>query len=140
MRIRVLADQYLTKLPAHATPGSAGLDIHAATTQAFWDIRPGEMQIIDTALHIELPPFTVGLLCNRSSMAIKNRVVLGNVAAVIDSDYRGEIRVPLANMSHEPYRVYSGQRIAQLVVMPYIPCYMEYATDLSATQRGKGGL
>lgn len=125
-------------LPVYATSGSAGMDIHAATDEEII-IPSGGVVLIPTALAISLP---VGFECqvrSRSGMAAKNGVFALNSPGTIDSDYRGEIKVILANFGKEPFVVRRGDRIAQLVVARYETVVWQEVASLDDTSRGDGG-
>jgi dUTP pyrophosphatase len=125
-------------LPAYATAGSAGMDIQANLTEAV-TLNPGQRLLIPTGLFIELPSGLEAQLRPRSGLAFKHGITLPNSPATIDSDYRGEIRVALINLSAEPYIIQPGDRIAQLVIARY-ECIQWTAVDqLNDTARGSGG-
>lgn len=125
-------------LPKYATPGSAGMDIHAEIQQPI-EIKPGETKMIPTGLAIALP---VGYECqvrSRSGLAAKSGIFALNAPGTIDSDYRGEIKIILSNFSDSTYIVKSGDRIAQLVIAKYELIEWQETESLDETQRGKGG-
>lgn len=127
------------KQPIQATPGSAGYDLFACL-QAPVTILPSQTQLIPTGLAIQLPSAQfAAFLYARSGLAIKNGIVPANCVGVVDSDYRGEVCVGLHNLSHEPFTVEPGDRIAQMVIAPvqqveFVPC-----ESLEDSQRGVGG-
>ena len=121
------------ELPAYSSPGAAGADLRAAETLT---LEPGEWKGIGTGLHIELPPGHVGLVWPRSGMAARHGI--DTLAGVIDSDYRGEVRVVLVNHGREPYRVAAGDRIAQLLVQRAEQADFVRA-PLAGSERGQGG-
>lgn len=126
-------------LPARATEGSAGMDLHALV-DAPVTLRPGERAMIPTGLAIALPsPDYVALVFARSGLAVKKGVTLSNCVGVVDSDYRGELKVGLINQSQEPYTIEKGERIAQLAVMPVCLPEVVQAEELDETGRGAGG-
>ena len=103
-------------------------------------IAPRELVRIPTGLAIALPDEnTVALIFARSGLGIKHGVSLSNAVGVIDSDYRGEIQIGLHNLSAEPYTVQPGERIAQMIIMPYFAPVIEEVTSLTETDRGAGG-
>jgi dUTP pyrophosphatase len=126
-------------LPARATPGSAGLDL-AARLDAPLAIPARGRAVIGTGLAAEIPEGTVGLVFGRSGLGIKRGIAPANAVGVIDSDYRGEIMVGLANHSDESYTVSPGERIAQLVLVPAIMAEPLERDSLTETGRGGGGL
>ena len=127
-------------LPAYQTPGSAAMDL-AALLDAPLTLAPGARAAVPTGLAIALPgPEWVALVCARSGLGIKHGVSLSNSVGVIDSDYRGEIRVGLINQSDTPYTVQPGDRIAQLMILPVGRAQITQLDELPPTQRGSGGL
>lgn len=121
-------------LPWRATPASAGLDLTAVTETP---LQPGEQKKISTQLAIALPEGTVGLLLPRSGLASDARVDV--IPGVIDADYRGEVKIMMANHNRGPYLVNRGDRVAQLVVLPLMYTTPSEVPSLNATSRGKGG-
>ena len=125
--------------PERATAGSAGADLHALLDEVL-TIPPGGRAAVPTGIAIGLPsPETVGLVFARSGLGIKKGITLSNSVGVIDSDYRGELRVGLVNLSDEDYTVQNGERIAQLAVLPVAQAAFAAAEELGETQRGEGG-
>jgi dUTP pyrophosphatase len=125
-------------LPSYSTSGSAGMDIHAAINSPI-TINPGSVAMIPTGLAIALE---LGYECqvrSRSGLAAKHGIFTLNSPGTIDSDYRGEIKVILANFSSIPYTVHRGDRIAQLVVARYELIAWEEVSSLDETERGSGG-
>ena len=102
-------------------------------------INPGETVKIGTGITLELPKNTFGAIFARSGLATKQGLAPANKVGVCDEDYRGEYIVPLHNHSNVPVTVKHGDRIAQLVIMPYIPVELEEVESLSDTERGSGG-
>ncbi len=126
-------------IPARATAGSAGMDLYAVL-DAPVTVRPGERVLIPTGIAIGLPsPDTVGLIYARSGLAVKHGLTLANAVGVIDSDYTGEVRVGLVNLSDEPYTVEPDERIAQLVIAPVLLPDIAQVDELDASARGAGG-
>lgn len=126
------------ELPAYETSGSAGMDIRADLNDPL-TILPGARSIIPTGIYLEIPP---GFECQvrpRSGLAIKNGVTVLNAPGTIDSDYRGEVKVILINLSDVDYTVTDGQRIAQLVFAKYERAVPVLVSELSTTGRGEGG-
>lgn len=127
------------QLPVRSTPGSAGADLHALLDEPL-TIPMGGRAVVPTGIAIGLPsPETVGLVFARSGLAVKHGLTLSNGVGVIDSDYRGEIRVGLVNLSDQPYTIQPGERIAQLVVAPVCLPVLREVDRLEDTQRGAGG-
>lgn len=127
------------RMPFRATDGSAGADLFACIPEEVV-IAPGERKLIPTGIAIGIPYGGCGaFIFPRSSVSSKFGVSLANCVGVIDSDYRGEIIVPLINHSDEPYTVKDGDRIAQMVVMPVIIPDFIPVDELETTVRGSGG-
>lgn len=124
--------------PTQGSAAAAGLDLYAAieepiTIPAHWTMKIG------TGISIELPNTTFGAIFARSGLATKEGLRPANCVGVVDSDYRGEIVVALHNDSEEVRTIEPKERIAQLVVMPYIPVTLVETQNLSDTDRGDGG-
>lgn len=125
-------------LPAYATAGAAGMDVQANLSEPQL-IQPGARVLIPTGIHIELPPGFEAQLRPRSGLAFRHGITLPNSPATIDSDYRGEIKVALINLSQEPFTVSPGDRIAQMVVARYEQVQWVAVEQLDDTHRGSGG-
>ena len=127
------------KAPAYATAGAAAADLCALMDEPL-TLAPGQRAMIPTGLAIELPDANcVALLYARSGLAIKHGLTLPNCVGVIDSDYRGEVKVGLINQSAEPYTIQPGERIAQLCIAPVWQAAFVESAQLSDTARGAGG-
>ena len=124
--------------PTYGTEYSAGADLYSASEAAV-TLGAHETAMIPTGIAIELERGTVGLICARSGMAAKRDLAPANKVGVIDCDYRGEIVVALHNHGSSPQTVEPGERVAQLVITPYITAEFEEVSDLSETVRGAGG-
>ena len=135
---RLRASSSQLGLPAYMTEGAAGMDLHAAV-DADVSVGPGDVALIPTGLEIAIASGFEGQLRPRSGLAVKHRIGVPNAPATIDSDYRGEIRVPLINLGREPFVVSRAMRIAQLVVAPVVRVAWEEVKDLPATARAAGG-
>lgn len=118
---------------AHA--GDAGIDLRTTTAE---DIAPGETRIVGTGVRMEIPEGYVGLCFPRSGLASKKGVTLANCVGVIDSGYRGEVMAPLRNQSGEHAFIDRGERVFQLIVMPF-PSIEVVEGPVSDTERGDGG-
>ena len=125
-------------VPSYGTAYSAGADLYSAMQEDVI-IAPETTKFIKTGIAIEIPEGLVGLIYARSGMACKKGLAPANKVGVIDSDYRGEIIVALYNHSDSSVTVASGDRIAQLVLTPYIKADFEEADELDDTVRGDGG-
>ena len=138
MSIKRLPAAHDLPLPTYMTEGAAGMDLYAAV-QADVSIGPGEVSVIPTGLEVAIPEGFEGQVRPRSGLAVKHALGIPNSPATIDSDYRGEIRVPLINMGRAPFVVTRGMRIAQFVVAPVVRVAWEEVEELPATARAKGG-
>ncbi|MBZ5559912.1 MAG: dUTP diphosphatase [Acidobacteriia bacterium] len=138
VKIRRLPSSDGLPLPAYQTAGAAGMDLHAAVDEDLV-IAPRAVMLVPTGLEIAVPDGFEAQVRPRSGLAVKNRISMPNTPATIDSDYRGEIRVPLINLGDEPFVVTRGMRIAQLVVAPVARVTWDEVADLPGTGRGKGG-
>lgn len=126
------------KLPAYGSPDAAGADLYALTGGPV-AIAPGQTVLIRTGIALAIPQGYVGLVCARSGLAAKEGLAPANKVGVIDADYRGELMVALHNHSREERVVEDGQRVAQLVVTPYLTARFTTVEELESTQRGSGG-
>lgn len=124
--------------PTYSSEFAAGADL-CACIDSPTEIAPGECFLTPTGIAAELPLGTVGLVCARSGLATKRGLAPANKVGVIDCDYRGEIKVALFNHSKEPQTINPGERVAQLVIVPYITAEFTEASELSDTVRGEGG-
>ena len=127
------------ELPFYATPGSAGMDLRARLEEPLLIPSMGRA-LVPTGIAIELPDSAhAAFVFARSGLAIKSGLTLSNGVGVIDSDYRGEIKVGVVNLSDRSVTVADGERIAQLCIMPVVQCEIEERNCLSSTERGEGG-
>ena len=126
------------QLPAYQTPGAAAMDL-AALLEEPLTVAPRALVSIPTGLAIALPDAGWALIFARSGLGIKHGIALSNGVGVIDSDYRGEIRVGLTNLSDIPYTIQPGDRIAQLMVVPVARAAVLELEELPDTARGAGG-
>ena len=126
-------------IPQYATPGSAGMDLHACMDSPI-TIAPGQRVKVPTGLAIALPsPGYAAFLFPRSGLGVKSGITLPNCVGVVDSDYRGEVIVGLVNLSDTPYTVQPGDRIAQMVILPVAQANIRVVDQLDDTDRGAGG-
>ncbi|HXH53207.1 MAG TPA: dUTP diphosphatase [Sphingomicrobium sp.] len=123
-------------LPAYATAHAAGLDVVAAEDLA---LEPGQRRAVATGFAIAIPHGYEVQVRPRSGLALKHGITCLNTPGTIDSDYRGEVKVILANLGSEPFEVRRGERIAQLVPAPVLQADFAEVDDLEATERGAGG-
>jgi dUTP pyrophosphatase len=142
LKIKALDARVGREIPAprYATPGAAAMDICACIDEPV-TIPAGERAVISTGIAIALPSKDyVALMFIRSGLGIKKGIGLSNGVGVIDSDYRGELRVGLSNNSNEDYTVMPGDRISQLMVVPVMCPTPVFVEELDETERGEGGL
>lgn len=133
-----IINQSSNQLPEYGTPGAAGLDLRA-NLEAPVTLQPMERTLIPTGLFIELPDGYEAQVRPRSGLAIKQGLTCLNTPGTIDSDYRGEIKVILINLSKEPQTIQHADRIAQMVVATYTKVQWDSVESISATQRADGG-
>jgi dUTP pyrophosphatase len=127
------------KIPARATEGSAGADLYAVCECESIEIAPHETKLIHTGLAFEIPDGYVGLVFARSSLGTKRGLAPANKVGVIDSDYRGEVMVSLHNHTNETQQIDNGERIAQMVIVPFLKAEFDLCDELDSTERGAGG-
>lgn len=125
-------------LPVYETESSAGMDLRANIT-APEVLSPLQRKLIPTGLYMALQPGTEAQIRPRSGLAFKHGVTVLNSPGTIDADYRGEVKVLLVNLSHEPFEIQPGDRIAQMVIARYVRAEWKEVEELSATHRGEGG-
>ena len=125
-------------LPTYGSAFAAGADLYACI-DAPVTVQPHETVLVPTGLSFEIPVGWAGMIHARSGLATKRHLAPANKVGVIDSDYRGEVMVSLHNHSNQPQTVEPGERIAQLVIMPYLAAEFYEADELSDTVRGTGG-
>lgn len=125
-------------IPSYGSECAAGADLYACIDDEV-TLNPHETALIPTGIALELPVGYVGLIYARSGLATKKGLAPANKVGVIDCDYRGEIKVSLHNHSQSPQTVAVGERIAQLVITPYITAEFVSKDELSDTARGAGG-
>lgn len=125
-------------LPEYKTQGAAGMDLCAAIDEPII-LKPMERKLIPTGLKIELEHGYEAQIRPRSGLSIKHGITLINCVGTIDEDYRGEVCVPIVNLSQEEYTIQPDERIAQMVIAKYEQAKIEVVTELTQTQRGAGG-
>jgi dUTP pyrophosphatase len=136
IKIKKLSDDVLT--PKYETPGSSGMDLAAYINKNII-INPGEKALVPTGFSLSVPQNYEVQIRPRSGLAVKKGITVLNTPGTIDSDYRGEIKVVLINLSKDIFIVRNGERIAQMVVCPVEKVSMQEVRDLSETDRGKDG-
>lgn len=125
-------------IPTYGTEYSAGADLYALLDEDL-EIKPGETVMIGTGLAMAIPTGYAGLIYARSSLGSKKGLAPANKVGVIDSDYRGEIKVPLFNQSKETQIIAKNERIAQIIFTPYLKVNFQETDELDDTTRGTGG-
>lgn len=125
-------------IPSYGSEFAAGADLHACISGEV-SVAPHQTVVIPTGIAMELPVGYAGFIYARSGLATKRSLAPANKVGVIDCDYRGEVKVALLNHSDIPQTVAPGERIAQLVIAPYVTAEFEWAEELSSTVRGSGG-
>nr|WP_232473926.1 dUTP diphosphatase [Sphingomonas sp. MA1305] len=123
-------------LPGYATAGAAGMDVVAAESLT---LAPGARAAVATGYAIAIPEGYEVQVRPRSGLALKHGVTCLNTPGTIDSDYRGEVKVILANLGHEPFAIERGDRIAQIVPAPVLRATLQEVVELNATARGDSG-
>ncbi len=135
VRIKKLTDKAI--LPTYGTEFSAGADLYNADDCV--TLKPGETKLIHTGLSFEIPVGCAGFIFARSGLATKKGLAPANKVGVVDSDYRGEVMVSLYNHCSETQTVEYGERVAQMVIMPFVEAEFVESDTLSDTIRGGGG-
>ncbi len=125
-------------VPEYKTEGAAGMDLCAAIETEI-ELKPLERKLIPTGLKIELEHGYEAQIRPRSGLSIKHGITLINCVGTIDEDYRGEVCVPIVNVSNETYKIQPQERIAQMVIAKVEQAKIEVVTELSETDRGEGG-
>ena len=138
MKINIKKLTEKATLPTYASEFAAGCDLYACLDKEE-AIKPGETMLIKTGLAIELPIGYAAFIYARSGLASKRGLAPANKVGVIDCDYRGEIMVALHNHSSEAQTILPNERIAQMVIAPYITADFNLVDELSSTERGQGG-
>lgn len=124
-------------IPSYGSASAAGADLYSAEEEIV--IKPGETKLVHTGLAMEIPEGYVGLIYARSGIATKRGLAPANKVGVIDSDYRGEIMVSIYNHSSETQTIAAGERVAQIVITPYLTVNFVESEELDDTLRGSGG-
>lgn len=136
VKIKNLSDN---ELPSYQTEGAAGVDLRANLPDSNITLQPLERTLVPTGLFLEIPEGYEAQVRPRSGMAIKHGITVINSPGTIDCDYRGEVKVPIVNLSNEPFTITHGDRIAQMVFATYAKASFQTVTELSDTKRGTGG-
>jgi len=128
----------LADLPRYQTVHAAGMDLHAAISESV-TIAPGEIRMIPCGFAMAVPVGFEAQVRPRSGLASRHGIGMPNSPGTIDSDYRGEVTVPLINLGRQPFTVERNMRIAQMVIAPVAHCAVEEVEELNETVRGAGG-
>lgn len=137
MKVKII-NHSSNELPSYETSGSAGMDLRANLSSPI-SLRPLERILIPTGLSIELPQGYEAQIRPRSGLSYKRGLTCINTPGTIDSDYRGEIKVIIVNLSREIQEINHGERIAQMVIAKYETIQWDESLELSVTERGAGG-
>ena len=125
-------------LPTYATDGASGMDLRAFIDEPVI-LQPMERRLIPTGLFVQIPEGFEGQVRARSGLAIKHGIGLVNSIGTIDSDYRGELKIPVINFGNESFTINNGDRVAQLVIASYERVTPIVVSELDETDRGEGG-
>ena len=136
--IKKVSTNPLFKLPKYESSGAAGIDL-SADIDAEVELKPLERFLFPTGIAISLPKDLEAQIRPRSGLAIKNGITLLNTPGTVDSDYRGEIKVILVNISNDKYTIKPGDRIAQMVLSQFVQGQFELVENLDETNRGSSG-
>ena len=130
--------EHCHSIPMYQTEGASGMDLCAAISEPI-ELQPLERRLIPTGIKIQLEKDFEAQIRPRSGMSIKHGITLINCVGTVDEDYRGEVCVPIVNISNEPYTINRGDRIAQMVIMPVAKADIEVVNELTTTLRSSGG-
>ena len=139
MKINIKRTDETAVIPTRGSDEAAGYDLYAYISKQSETIPVGETKLISTGISMEIPNGYVGLLYARSGFATKRGLRPANCVGVIDSDYRGEVCVALHNDSKEAQTIHHRDRIAQIVIAPYLSVELNEVDELNSTERGIGG-
>lgn len=138
MILKILRLEHNRFVPEYKTQGAAGMDLCAAISEPI-TLQPLERKLIPTGLKIELEHGYEAQIRPRSGLSIKHGISLINCIGTIDEDYRGEVCIPIVNISNKAYTIQPDERIAQMVIAKYEQAEIKVVTELSDTERGAGG-
>lgn len=138
MTDKILKIKTSEQTPAYATEHAAGIDLYCKTDKDII-IRPKETVKIHTGLFVEIPEGYFGAVYPRSSTGVKKNLMLANTVGIIDSDYRGELMIFFYNYGEKDQTIENGDRLAQLVIQPYLRCEIKKVDELTDSKRGDGG-
>lgn len=138
MNINILKLNDNAFIPEYGTEHSAGCDLRACLTENIV-MKPGEIAVINTGIAIQIPEGYFGMVCPRSGLAAKYGITVLNAPGIIDSDYRGELKEILINLSDKDFTIEHGMKVAQLIITPYQKVSWTETKTLNETSRGAGG-
>lgn len=136
MKMKMVTEKFT---PTYATEGSAGFDLYCNNTEPV-TVKPNEVVKIPTGIKVSIPEGYFGAVYPRSSTGIKHRITLANTTGIIDSDYRGDIQIFFVNNSDKDHVIHNGDRLAQMIIQPYVRVEIEVVDSLDETERGEGGI
>lgn len=138
VELKILRLEHNEVLPEYKTPGASGMDLSAAIEKAI-TLAPLERCLVPTGIKIELPLGYEAQVRARSGLSIKHGITLINAVGTVDSDYRGEICVPVVNLSNDVYTILPGERVAQMVICKVEQAKIVVSEELAESERGEGG-
>lgn len=139
LQCRVLDERMRDYLPAYATEGSAGMDLHALL-DAPLTLAPGDCELVRTGLAIHIgSPQLAGMILPRSGLGHKHGIVLGNLVGLIDSDYQGELKISVWNRGQHTFTIEPFERLAQYVLVPVVQAQLQIVEQFDDSLRGDGG-
>ena len=137
--MEIIKEQLAVSIPTYGSEGSAGMDLYAAMLTSV-ELSFGERILISTGVKVAIPEGYCGMITSRSGLAKDNGIVVLNAPAIIDSDYRGTVKVIIVNTTTTKYLIRRGIRIAQMIIVPYVKVELEEVSEFSTnTVRGEGG-
>ena len=136
--IQVREDCKDVPLPKYMSEHASGMDLCAAVPEPVV-LKPGQRALVPAGFHMALPPGYEAQVRPRSGLAIKHGITVVNAPGTIDADYRGEVKVILANIGTEPFTISRGDRIAQMVIQPVMQADLQAVDELPESERGHGG-
>jgi len=128
----------LATIPHYQSEQAAGMDLHAALESSL-EIQPGDIELVPCGFAMSIPAGYEAQVRPRSGLATRHGISMPNTPGTIDSDYRGEVKVPLVNLGREPFSIEPGMRIAQMVLSPIVRAVIEEVDSLEESMRGAGG-
>ncbi len=136
MKLKIVTESFT---PKYATEGSAGFDLFCNNEEPIV-VQPNEVVNIPTGIKVAIPKGYFGAIYPRSSAGIKHRITLANTVGIIDSDYRGDIHVFFENNGDKAHTINKGDRLAQMIIQPYVQVEFDIVDSLDETDRGAGGI